>query len=409
MKAMDRRPGLGAIFLILFLDILGFSLVLPFLAADARKVFGSTELTGTLLASVYSLMQFLFVPVWGRLSDRVGRRPVLMWSIFATSLSMSGLGVALLYAPSVWWLFIPRILGGIATANIGTASAYIADVTPPEKRASGMAVIGVAFGFGFIIGPAVGGILGPIMLQQGRPGAVPCFVAGGLSILNLLWAFGGLKESLHVDNRDTKKRRLVPLDIAAAREAFARPGVGLAILVNFMLILSFTALDQTFRFYNEDLFHMTELQTGLVLGFVGVVAALVQGGMVRPLAKRYDESVLIQAGTAVQALAFAGLVVAPTLGVGALYGAAALLAIGNGLTQPSVSAYVSKRADPRQQGGTLGTNQAAGSLARTFGPAAAGWIYWQMGPRSPYIASAIGMALACLVSFLLQKTSTQMS
>ena len=405
---MDRRPGLGAIFLILFLDILGFSMVLPFLAADARKVFGASELTGTLLASVYSLMQFLFVPVWGRLSDRVGRRPVLIWSIFATAVSMTGLGAALIVAPSVGWLFIPRILGGVATANIGTASAYIADVTPPEDRARGMGLIGVAFGMGFILGPALGGFLGPILIH-GRAGSVPCFVAGGLSVLNLLWAIGRLKESLTADKRDTKKRRLVPLDIGAAREAFARPGVGLAILVNFMLILSFTALDQTFRFFSFDLFQMTELQTGLVLGFVGVVAALVQGGVVRPLAKRFDESVLIRAGTAVQVFAFAGLVIAPSIGVGALYGAAALLAVGNGLTQPSVSAYVSKRADPKAQGGTLGTNQAMAALARTFGPVVAGWIYWQFGPRSPYIASAIGMALACLVSFALQKTSTQIS
>ena len=405
---MDRRPGLGAIFLILFLDIMGFSMVLPFLGEEARRTFGSSELTGTLLSSVYSLMQFLFVPVWGRLSDRIGRRPILLWSVLVTALAMGGLGAALLFGSSVLWLFVPRVIGGIATANIGTASAYIADVTPPEDRAKGMGVIGIAFGFGFIVGPAVGGVLSTVPIM-GRTGALPCFLAAGLSLVNFAWAFFGLKESLPANMRDKGKRRLMPLDIGAAKLAFARPGIAVAVLVNFTLILSFTVLDQTFRFFSTDLFHMSAKETGLVLGFVGVVAAFVQGGLVRPLAKRMDESRLIQLGTFVQGLAFVGMVIAPSFGVGALYGAAALLAVGNGLTQPSVSAYISKRADPKAQGGTLGTNQAAAALARMFGPAAGGWIYWQIGPRSPFIASAIGMGLACIISFALQKTSTQTS
>src|SRR6185295_8789644 len=124
-------PGLGTIFLILFLDILGFSLVLPFLAEEARATFGTSPFVGTLLASIYSLMQFLFVPVWGRVSDRVGRRPVLLWSVFATAIGMTGLGLSLVFSTSVVLLFAARAFSGIATANLGTASAYIADVTKP--------------------------------------------------------------------------------------------------------------------------------------------------------------------------------------------------------------------------------------------------------------------------------------
>ena len=277
---MTKKPSLGAIFLTVFLDLLGFGIVLPFLAEEARDGFHTSAFVGTLLAAVYSLMQFLFVPVWGRLSDRIGRRPVMVLSVFATFVGMTCLGLALGWAGSVVWLFAARIWSGIATANLGTASAYIADVTPPEERARGMGLIGMAFGLGFILGPGIGGALSDITIN-GRHGPVACFVAAGLSVVNFIWVQFGLAESLPKGKRSVSTRRLVPLDIKAAREAFAMPGVAQAVLVNFLIVLSFTNLDQTFRFYNKDVFQMTPLQTGLVLAAVGVVAAGVQGGVVR--------------------------------------------------------------------------------------------------------------------------------
>ena len=402
--ARARLPGLGPVFLIVFLDILGFSLVLPFLAEESRSTFGTSELTGTLLASVYSLMQFLFVPVWGRVSDRFGRRPVLLWSVSATAVGMAGLGLALLRADTVVWLFVARAASGIATANLGTASAYIADVTKPEDRAKGMGLIGMAFGLGFILGPGIGGALSTLSIG-GRTGAVPCFVAAGLSVVNFVWTWIGLRESLPPERRAKGKRSLSPLDPSAAREAFARPGVAIAILVNFSITVSFTVLDQTFRFFNKDLFHMSALDTGLVLAFIGVVAALVQGGLIRPLSRRFAEASLIRAGTAIQALAFATIAASPSFGREVLYAGGALLALGNGMTQPSVGAFISRRADPRAQGATLGTNQSAASLARMFGPSIGGWLYGAVGPRSPYVLGAIGMALAMLVAFGLERRS----
>lgn len=400
-EGTKKKAGLGTIFLILFLDILGFSIVLPFLAEEARNTFGTSEAVGTLLAAIYSLMQFLFVPVWGRLSDRTGRRPVLVWSVFATAIGMFGLGGALIFSQTVAWLFVARAASGIATANIGTASAYIADITGPEDRAKGMSTIGVAFGLGFILGPAIGGILSSITIH-GRAGAVPCLVAGGLSLLNFLWALTQLKESLPRDRRSTKKRSLSPLDLGAARDAFARPGIARAVIVNFVLILSFTILDQTFRFFNKDLFQMSAIDTGLMLGYIGVVAALVQGGLVRRLAKKYDETYLVRWGIGIQVFAFAGLAAAPSIGKNFLYVAGAFLAIGNGLSAPSISTFVSKRADPREQGATLGTNQSAASLARMFGPALGGVIYGSLGARWPYVMSAIGMAFATLLALTLK-------
>jgi MFS family permease len=401
---MKSAPRLGAIFLTVFVDLLGFGLVLPFLAKEARDTFGVSAFVATLLGSVYSLMQFLFVPVWGRLSDRVGRRPVLLWSVGGTALTMAGLGVGIAWGNSIVWLFAARIFGGIATANLGTASAYIADITKPEARARGMGLIGMAFGLGFILGPAIGGQLAGISIG-GRHGAVPCMVAACLSLVNLAWVAFGVGESLPPERRAKAPRRsLAPLNIAALRASFALPGVALAIGVNFLVILSFTNLDQTFTFFCGDLFGIDERGTGYVLAFIGIVAAIVQGGLVRPLSKRFSEPTLMRAGAFVQAVAFACLAAAggararPLLFVGG-----GLLALGNGLTQPTTSAFISRCAPADKQGGTLGTNQSFASLARTFGPAVGGWLYASVGALAPYTAASIGMVVALMFALGLRR------
>jgi MFS family permease len=392
-----RAPSLGAIFLTIFLDVLGFSLVLPFLAAEARNAFGTSETVGTLLSSVYSLMQFLFVPVWGRLSDRVGRRPVLLWSVLATSLGMALLGGSLAFHVGLWALFACRIFSGIATANLGTASAYIADMTTPENRARGMGLIGMGFGFGFIIGPALGGFLAPILVN-GHKGAVPCFVAATLSLLNFAWVALRLGESLAPEKRSQKACSLLPLNVAAAREAFEKPGVLACIVMNFVLTIAFASLDQTFRFFNEDEFHLSEMGTGAIFTFIGVIAAFVQGGLVRPLSKRVADTLMIRAGTAIQCVAFALIAISPRVGLAALYASGGVLALGNGLTQPSVSAFVSKRAGASEQGSVLGTNQSAAALGRMFGPFVGGLFYKSVGHTAPYVAASVGMLLALVVS-----------
>ena len=207
-----KAPRLGAIFLTVFIDLLGFGLVLPFLAKEARDTFGVSEFTGTLLGSVYSLMQFLFVPVWGRLSDRIGRRPVLIWSIAGTCVAMTGLGAGLAWGGSVAWLFAARVFGGIATANLGTASAYIADVTKPEERTRGMGLIGMAFGLGFILGPGIGGALAKIPVD-GRHGASR---ASSRRVSASSTSFGSRSASpsrcLRKSGRSRPRRKLAPLE-----------------------------------------------------------------------------------------------------------------------------------------------------------------------------------------------------
>ncbi|WP_394844626.1 MFS transporter [Pendulispora brunnea] len=411
-SSRTRRPSLGAIFLTVFLDLLGFGLVIPFLAEEARDNFQTTALVGTLLSAVYSLMQFLFVPVWGRLSDRIGRRPVLVWSVAANALTMLGLGLGIAYGSHVGWLFAARIFGGIATANLGTASAYIADVTKPEDRARGMGLIGMAFGLGFVLGPGFGGALAKITIN-GHTGAVACFAAAALGVVNFVWVALGLVESLPKENRAQKPMRsLSPLNLDAARRAFADNGILAGIVVNFMIIFSFTNMEQTFRYFNKDVFKMDQVESGLLLAGVGVTAAIVQGAFMRPLTKRYSEPTLIPVGVFVQAIAFFGLVFSPTVGRGLLYASSLALAVGNGITQPTVSSYVSRRASASEQGAILGTNQSAASLARVLGPAFGGFVYGAFSPRSPYVAATIGMLLALTCTLGLarnQNTSTQMS
>lgn len=397
----SRKPSLGAIFLTVFLDLLGFGLVLPFLAEEARDTFHTTAFVGTLLSAVYSLMQFLFVPLWGRLSDRVGRRPVLIWSIFGTALANASLGAALAFGGGIHWLFAARVFAGIATANLGTASAYIADVTPPKDRAKGMGLIGAAFGLGFILGPGIGGVLAGIAVN-GRHGPWACWAAAGLSLINFVWVLFGLVESLPPDRRaKAPKRRLSPLDFTALGHAISKAAIGRAIAVNFVLVLSFANLDQTYRFFNKDMFGMSTRQTGLLLGAIGVAAALVQGLIVRRLSGKVADEQILRVGVALQVVAFALTALSPDIGIWMLYASGILLAIGNGLSQPSVSAYVSKCAPPEEQGATLGASQSMASLARVFGPALGGWVYGSVSERAPYWTAAGGMVIALILALRL--------
>ena len=261
------------------------------------------------------------------------------------------------------------------------------------------------FGLGFILGSGLGGLLSEYTVH-GRSGVWPCLLAGALGLVNFAWTLFGLRESLPEERRSKSKRRLTPLDLEATRRTLARPALGRVVLVSFITIASFTVLDQTFRFFTKDLFSMSQRGTGLVLAAVGVTAALVQGGLVRQLSKRVPDVTLLRAGLWIQVAAFASLAAAPELGLAGLWIGSILLAIGNGLSQPSSSAYLSRRAGASEQGEVLGTNQSFSSLARMLGPALGGYLYGAYGLRWPYLASAVGMALAALVALTLPRSES---
>jgi MFS transporter, DHA1 family, tetracycline resistance protein len=390
-----RTASIGTLFLTVFIDLLGFGMVIPFLPAMARRL-GAGDFVATMPGAVYSIMQFLFIPIWGRLSDRIGRRPVLLWSIAATAVGMAFVGAA----PSLLLLLAARAFSGVATANIAVAQAYVADVTPPEHRARGMGIIGIAFGLGFILGPAIGGHLSqyPVL---GREGFLPAFVAAGLAAVNFLLALRTLPESLPPERRGKSLRRAVPLDLAAIRTAVAVPGIGAAVAVNFAMVLWFAGMEQTFALYTADGFGMSTASTGNIFMIVGIVGAIVQGGLVRRLAPRFGEARLVQAGVVIQGVAFALLGLSSDFGawgVLALYTSAGLIALGNGLTTPSLPAYASRRATVTTQGVTLGALQSASALARAAGPLVGGLLYATIDPRAPYLAGAVGLGAAALLA-----------
>ena len=390
-----RNASLGTLFLTIFLDLLGFGLVIPFLPGIARRL-GAGDFLATMPGAVFSIMQFLFIPIWGRLSDRVGRRPVLLWSIAASAIGMAMLG----FAPTLIWLFVARIWSGIATANIAVAQAYIADVTTPERRARGMAIVGISFGLGFIFGPFIGGELSRFH-PFGREGMLPPLVAAGLSTLNLLMAFRTLPESLPPERRGKSLRRASPIDLAGFRAAISVPGIGVAVAINFMLFLWFSGMEQTFRLFTADGFGMSDAGTGRVFGLVGIVSALVQGGLVSRMVPRFGEARLIQGGLGIQAVAFALLGLSPLFapsGKLALLVAAGLIALGSGLCSPTLPAFASRRASSTTQGVTLGTLQSASALSRALGPIVGGALYATIDPRAPYLVGAVGLALAAVLA-----------
>ena len=393
---MKQRPSLGVIFLTIFIDLLGFGIVMPFLTLVARDAFGVAEWVTTLLGASYSAMQFLCMPGWGRLSDRIGRRPVMLSSIFFSAVTMLALGGALAWSDTIIWVFVARMLSGFATANLGTASAYIADITTPEERVKGMGLFGIAFGLGFLIGPAIGGLLAHHTVN-GREGPWACFIAAGLSVVNLLWAFLRLPESLPVERRKPSTRSLSPLNVRALRDTFSTPGISRAVLTSFLIILAFSGLEMTYALYASDAFHFNTEQVGFMFMFMGTTGALVQGGFMRRASGRYKETSLAITGVCLLALGFTGFAIAPRVGVPMLIVVSCLIAIGNGLTQPSLSAYISRLANPARQGETLSANQSMSSLGRVFGPALAGFLYTFFKPETPFIACALinFAALAC--------------
>jgi len=377
------RSPLLIIFIVVFLDLLGFGIVIPILPYYA-EAYGANGLTLGWLLAIYSAMQLVFAPVWGRLSDMHGRRPILVATILGQGASLLVLG----FAPSLAWLFVGRALAGICGANLSTAAAYIADVTPEEGRARGMGVIGAGFGLGFIFGPAIGGLLS----HWGY--GTPMFVAAAVALAAGLSAWVLLPEPpLDPDLRQRHRRWL---DRAALRESLGDARTRMAILLFFVLTLAATQTETAFALFLEARHGYGAREAGLLLAFSGLVMAGVQGGLIGPLTRRFGEARLVALG----ALALGGALVvfASTPHLGLLVASLAFLGFGMGLTHPSLQSLASRGAAPGRQGATMGVYQSAGSLARIVGPPTAGFLYDVQGIGVPFLAAAALSLLACGVA-----------
>jgi DHA1 family tetracycline resistance protein-like MFS transporter len=377
------------LFLIVLIDLIGFGLVIPLLPFYAER-FSASPQQVTVLMAVFSLMSMLAAPFWGRLSDRAGRRPVLMVSMAAASLAYLWMG----FASALWMLFAARALAGICAGNIAAAQAYIADVTTPEKRARGMGLIGAAFGLGFIVGPALGGILAGNQIATAdlrTPGLLAC----GLSAIAFLGVVFVLKESLPAGLPERpRKSRITALRGALGRKALAR-----LILVFFLAILAFAGMEATFALWAMAQFGWGPAQIGYIFTYVGLLSAVMQGGLIGRLTVRFGEEKLLITGLSAISLGLLAIAAARDLPI--LLVATSFLALGMGVMQPSLNSLISRRAGAEEQGEVMGVAQSVASLSRVLGPLLAGALFAGLGRDSPFVCGTVLVAAAAALAWRL--------
>ena len=363
---------LGIVFTTVLIDLIGFGIVIPIVPLYAQK-FGASAVQIGLLTGSYALMQLIFAPIWGRVSDRYGRRPVILGSLVGSSVAWLMFG----FAGALWVLFVARILDGISGASYAAAQAYVADITTDEERVRGMGLIGAAFGLGFIIGPGIGGALGAIDPR------LPFIAAAVVAMANFVIAWKRLPETRpRGSHAGAAQSRW-----SALGHAVASRDIGPLIWISFIASLGFVGMESVFALYGNHKFGFGLAQTGLIFMFIGVFAAIVQGGLAHRLTARMGEWPVLRAGLwlTAAALILLGLVDQ----VWALLPVLALLALGSGLTFPTLSALVSQRAPDAAQGGTLGVLASAGGLARLLAPIGATVLFQAVGISSPLIIGGL--------------------
>ncbi len=375
---------LTIIFITVFVDLIGFGIVLPLLPFYAQD-FGATPMLIGLLVAVHPAMQFVFGPVWGRLSDRVGRRPVLLVGLVGSGVSYLIFGLA----GDLGWLFASRAMAGIAGANIPVAQAYIADSTDFENRTRGMGLVGAAFGLGFIAGPAIGGALSHFGY------AVPGFFAAALSLSNAGAAYFYLPESLGPGLRAKAVARAGAGLVGRLRFAVAfsrRPAIGALIGIYVLATFVFAAFTTVFPLWIGVELGYDARHAGYLLAYFGLLMAIVQGRLLGPLAGQVGERRLLVGATALLVVVYALLPFADVLW--ALGLGLAPLALGTGTSWPTLTSLASQHAEIDAQGAILGVMQSLSALARMAGAAWSGWVFGAWGPAAPFLVNALLMSLA---------------
>jgi DHA1 family tetracycline resistance protein-like MFS transporter len=353
-----KRSPLLVIFITVFIDLIGFGIVIPVLPfyVEGTKFNASPRAVGLLFAS-YSVMQLVFTPILGRLSDKYGRRPILFFSLLGTSLGFLIMG----FATTLWMLFLGRIIDGITGGNISTAQAYIADITTPENRAKGMGIIGAAFGLGFIFGPAIGGILSRWGIN------IPFLFAAGLAFANAILLYFVLPETVTPDHparasAATGRWSQLVRSLRQSRLAFI-------LSIYFLSIVAFSIMTASFALFTMFRFGYDAHDTGWLFVFVGVIGAVIQGGLIGRLVKRFGEMSLVVAGVLLFAVSlFVIPFVGPRTGLLTLLLVGGTFAVGNSLSGPALMGLASKSVGRGEQGGALGVTQSVASLARAIGP-----------------------------------------
>lgn len=399
-----KNSRLLTIFAIVFVDLLGFSLILPLLPFYAEE-YGATPMIVGLLVASYAAAQLAGAPLLGRLSDRYGRRPILLLSVAGTFVGFLLLGFAdplgrflsSLVAPGfanliiIAVLFLSRILDGLTGGNISVAQAYIADVTDEQNRAKGLGMIGAAFGLGFIIGPAVGGALSQISYSA------PAFVAASVSFLNLLLITFFLSESLTVEQRRTAAhRQRPPFTLKALLQTLQRPKVGPLLHVRFFYGLAFATFQSIFALYAQSI-GLTSQTTGYVLAYVGLLSVIVQGGLIGILTRRFRENWLIITGLWLMAIALFAWAFTSNLWL--LLVVLLPLALSGGVLNTVIQSYISKSVNRDEVGGILGIAASLEAVTRVIAPTVGGYLLGSIGTWAPGVFSALLMVWAVTFAY----------
>ncbi|MCB0795316.1 MAG: MFS transporter [Flavobacteriales bacterium] len=378
------RARLGILYLTVFIDLLGFGLVIPILPTYATEL-GATAFEVGLIAAVYALMNFVFSPLWGTVSDRHGRRPVIAGTVATTAFSF----LLLAHADTLWLLFVARTISGIGSANIAASQAYITDVTERSERARALGLIGAAFGLGFIFGPLVGGFV-----KEHFGMSWVGYTAMCLSLINLLLVWFFLPESI---KEKDPHARLEFKPITGVFRALKRAGLRDLFLTSFTYITAFSMMQVTVVLLWEEYYGLSEAQIGYMFAFIGLASAAVQGGLVGKLNRTFGEHRLLVYGSLLMAVGLGSIPFVPVewfVPLGFL--PIVFLALGNGCMMPSLTSLLSQEATEKEQGQVLGTNQSFGSLARVLGPTLGGMLYgWHY--VSPYVGGALLMMVTLYV------------
>lgn len=384
MNKIVRSP-LFLMALTIFIDFTGFGLVIPLLPFWAEHL-GAGPVGVGLILTIYALAQFIFTPILGTLSDRYGRRPVIIASLCIEALAFALTALA----GSLPFLLLARFIGGLGASNIGSAQAVVADVTPPEERARGMGLIGAAIGLGFVVGPALGGGLAAL------GATVPFWVAMGVAIANMLLVLRFLPETR--TQRDTTKtaQKGTFVLLAGWRQALRYPAVARLVVVNLLFTVAFTAMEAIFPLFTQHAFGWGAVQNGYIFTYVGIIIVIMQGALVGHLVKVFGEKRLLIGGLALLAAGLALLAWSTQLAL--LLTALGILSAGDGAVNPTISTLLSFASPTEAQGEALGFAQGMAGLGRIIGPLAAGSLFAFGGPGAPFLIGAGLVLVAALVT-----------
>jgi MFS transporter, DHA1 family, multidrug resistance protein len=371
---LKKNNALPLLFFVMFLVMVGFGIIIPVLPFYAVEIGASPTELGLLMA-VYSLMQLLFAPMWGRISDRIGRKPVMIIGIIGLAISFFMMAVS----TKLWMLFAARIIGGfLSSANMPTTMAYVADITTPENRGKGMGIIGAAIGLGFVFGPAIGGVFSKTSLSM------PFYIAGISSLLTLLLIIFRLKESLSLD-----ERQKLAVNKTSLWENFGG-SLSMLYILQLFISLSLSGLEATFALFAAEKAGMDAVQMGYVFMIMGLAGAFVQGGLMGRLTKQFGEGLVIQGGIIISAIGFALILLVDDFTTATVY--LTIFGIGNGVIRPSISSLLTKLS-PAGHGSATGLLSSFDSFGRIVGPPLGGWLF-SISYGLPYISGAIISVMA---------------